>query len=300
MATKSSRKQTKKTLGRGLGNLLDSSSRLSESASNKEANKGIVDIEMGKIRISENNPRKKFNESSIKELSETIKEFGLLQPILVRSEDEYYIVISGERRLRALRLLKQEKVPCLIKKVSKQQNLEISLIENIQREQLDAIEEAVVYKELIEQYKLTQEEVSLRVGKNRSTIANRVRLLNLPATIQALVANGQLTEGQVRPLVSIKSAALQEKLGREILSKGMNSRQIEDLVRSQQGKPNRSSSKKVIKVDSNIRAQEEILEELFSTRVKISHNPATNAGKISIEYFNLADFERLKKKLKKK
>ena len=279
-------------LGRGLGNLL---SVEPEVKSQKNA-QGIIDIDITTIKMSEKNPRKNFDVISIKELSQTVKEHGLLQPILVIKEENYYKVISGERRLRACRLLNLKTVPCIIKKYSGQQMLEVSLIENIQREQLDAIEEANVYKSLLEQYNLTQEELSSRVGKNRATIANRVRLLQLPWELQTAIADHRLTEGQVRPLLSLKSDIQFERMAALVLSKNMSARQVEALVRNQK---NKTKHQPIKKPDPNIVSLQDSLQEILDLRVNIRHNHQEGKGKITLEYFTLDDLDRIVHQLKK-
>lgn len=285
------KKTTRRALGRGLGNLLDSTPEARE----KRASAGIVEIDLSKLRANEENPRKTFHQTSIEELAATIQKHGLLQPILVRPDGENYIVISGERRLRACRHLSLKTIPCIVKDMDREEQLTVSLIENIQREQLDSIEEALVYKTLMKDYNLTQEEVSERVGKNRATVANRVRLLNLPEAVQSAIADGRLSEGLARPLLSLKSEPLQLKLMREILSGSMNARAVEELVRRQKGQ--KASAKKEKKSDGNLAGQVREFEETLDTRVKIQHNAASGAGKIVIEYFNLEEFDRLKNKI---
>ncbi len=285
------KKDPKRALGRGLGNLLEST----PEAKAERANLGIVEIETEKVRASEDNPRKRFDKTAIEELAATIKSHGLLQPVLVQSEGAGYVVISGERRLRACRLLGLERIPCIVKNLNKEEQLAVSLIENIQREQLDAIEEGDVYRRLVEEYSLTQEQVAEKVGKNRATIANRIRLLQLPEPIQTAIADGRLTEGQARPLLSLKNEALQLKLLREILTNSMNSREVEELVRRQKGEKKKPSSIKTGKSDVDITEVARSMESALDTRVKIQHNSATGAGKIVVEYFSIDDFERLRK-----
>ncbi|RME90434.1 MAG: ParB/RepB/Spo0J family partition protein [Candidatus Hydrogenedentota bacterium] len=283
-------KAKKRALGRGLSNLI-------EVTPEQEA-AGVQEIPIEKIRVNPDNPRKKFDTVSIKELAATIREHGLLQPILVQPIENGYMVISGERRLRACRELKLKTVPCLVKEVDKKTKLEISLIENIQREQLDAIEEATVYKTLLTEYKLTQSEIADRVGKSRSAIANRLRLLTLPEMAQAAIADGRLSEGQVRPVIGIKNPKVQASLVREILSKGLSARQVESLAKKYTGsKVKDSKTKKVKKEDSNIKEMEKKLETLLNTRVSIKHNASKNAGKIVIDYFTLDDFDRILSRL---
>ncbi len=282
----------RKPLGRGLGNLLENTPE-AKVARQKE---GIVDIPIEKIKANPDNPRKKFDKSAIDELAQTIEKHGLLQPILVQKEGDGYLVISGERRLRACRQLKLKTIPCIVKEYDRQTTLEVSLIENIQREQLDPIEEAMVYRNLLESFGMTQEELSAKVGKNRATIANRIRLLQLPDALQTALADGRLTEGQLRPLLSLKSEVLQLKLLREIEKESLNARQIEELVRRYKREPS-TPKKKSARGNAVINAEARQLEEVLGVRVKIVHNEKSHNGKIVIEYFNLDDFERLKKKL---
>ena len=281
----------KRVLGRGLGNLLSI-----ESSPQKEGTNGVIEIPISQIVTNPNNPRKKFDQTSIEELASTIQTVGILQPVIVSKLNENeYMLISGERRLRACRFLNRESIPCIINNSSDENKLAISLIENIQREQLDAIEEGMVYKEMLEQYNLTQDELSLKVGKNRATIANRMRLLQLPLELQAAVADGRLSEGQVRPILGIKDEVQREKITKQVLSENLTSRQIEDLVRKNKTAIQSLDLASPNKKDPNIRALESTLEEHLNTRVVIQHNQKRNDGKIIIDYFTLDDFERIQK-----
>ena len=283
----------KKVLGRGLGNLLDDS----PSAKRAKANAGITNVPLDKIRVNPDNPRKKFLKTAIQGLASTIKTHGLLQPILVRPEGEHFRLISGERRLRACRELKLKTIPAIVKEFKSHDVQEVSLIENIQREQLDAIEEAAALKAILDSKEMTQEELASRVGKSRAAIANRVRLLNLPFNIQAEIADGKLSEGHVRPLLAIKSEALQSKLCDKIIREELNARQIEDLVRNYTGKAIKKT-KAVDKVSADLKALILDLEKTLSLRVKINHNSKAQKGKLTIEYFNLDDLDKVVNKLK--
>jgi len=292
-------------LGRGLGNLLDTDF---EDSLNKKKNKsfdqnqealhlqGVVEIATDIIRTNSNNPRKTFERTSIDELAQTIKEFGLLQPILVLKTEDHYTVISGERRLRACRQLKMDKVPCIVKKLETQEILEVSLIENIQREQLNSIEEGVVYKDLLEKYNLTQEKLSERVGKNRATIANRIRLLQLPLSLQTAIADQRVTEGQVRPLLTLTNETLIQKLANDIIRNQLSARQVEELVKKYKGQG--LKPKTVKKVIPEITAIKNDLMEIFQTRVNIKHNPKNGNGSITIDYFSLGECDNIVKQLK--
>lgn len=281
-------KQQGKVLGRGLSNLLDSTVVA-------EAGERVQEIPVDKIRPNPENPRKKFDRTAIEELAQTIKKHGLLQPILVQKKDDHYIVISGERRLRSLMHLGMAKAPCIVKELDRRKTLEVSLIENIQREQLDAIEEANVYKLLLADFSLTQEDLAEQVGKNRATIANRLRLLNLPVEVQAAIADGRLTEGQARPLLSIKNSELQTKLFREITDQGLNARAIEARARVLAAGKEDKKPLKGKKSDANIKAVAQKVEEHTGMRTRINYNPQKKSGSITIDFFSPDDLERLLK-----
>lgn len=281
-----------RVLGRGLSNLID-------AASLAQADDRVQEIPLEKIRRNPENPRKKFDRTAIEELAQTIKKHGVLQPILVQKHEDHYVVISGERRLRALMHLGAAKAPCIVKELDRRKTLEISLIENIQREQLDPIEEANVYKLLLADYALTQEDLAEQVGKNRATIANRLRLLNLPDEVQAAIADGRLTEGQARPLLSIKNPELQRKLFHEITEQGLNARAIEARARALTADAEKGpkQSTKTKKPDANIRAMAQKVEEHTGMRTRISYNPQKKRGSITIEFFSPDDLEKLLKML---
>lgn len=289
----------KSGLGRGLGNLLDTGTDFSAGKKDqqKQDDKSIQEINVDKIRANPDNPRKNFEKTSIDELANTIKEFGLLQPILVLEKEDHYIVISGERRLRACRQLNLEKIPCIVKKLGAQETLEVSLIENIQREQLNPIEEGVVYKSLLEKHELTQEQLSGRVGKNRATIANRIRLLQLPLSLQTALADQRVTEGQVRPLLGISNENMVQRLASEILTHQLSARQVEDLVKKYKGLPAKSSKAKKKEAPEIAALKKEIME-ILQTRVDIRHNPKNGRGSIIIDYFSLEECNRIIQQLK--
>jgi ParB family chromosome partitioning protein len=293
-------KKKKAGLGRGLGNLLDTNFSHSEKKTQPaiDSDKNIVEIDIELIRANPDNPRKVFDRTSIDELATTVREFGLLQPILVQSIDNHYVVISGERRLRACRQLKLPKVPCIVKEFGNQEVLEVSLIENIQREQLNAVEEGVVYKSLLEKFDLTQEKLSERVGKNRATIANRIRLLQLPLSIQTAIADQRLTEGQVRPLLTLNNENLIQKIANEILTNQLSSRQVEDLVNRYKGKSGTKQPSKQKKEPPEVTALKNELMEIFQTRVDIRHNFKNGKGSIIIEYFSIDDCENIVNQIK--
>lgn len=283
-------KQQGRVLGRGLSNLID-------AAALSDTDERVQEIPLEKIRPNPENPRKKFDRTAIEELAQTIKKHGLLQPILVQRRDDHYVVISGERRLRALMHIGAAKAPCIVKELDRRTTLEVSLIENIQREQLDPIEEANVYKLLLADYSLTQEELAEQVGKNRATIANRLRLLNLPDEVQAAIADGRLSEGQARPLLSVKNSELQRQLFFEIMEQGLNVRVIEARARALTSAKEEKPKTKTKKTDANIRAMAQRVEEHTGMRTRISYNPQKKRGSITIEFFTPDDLEKLLKML---
>ncbi len=275
----------KKALGKGLANLLGDI----ESSSNGK----VQEIPIEKILPNPKNPRKKFHYQGIEELASTIQKHGILQPILVTPAPEgKYMIISGERRYRAAKIAGLKSLPAIIKKVDSLEHIELSLIENIQREELDPIEEAIIYQELMEKYQLTQEEIAKRVGKSRSFIANRLRLLQLPEEIQVLITDGLLSEGQVRPLISIKNPSLRLQLARDIHEKKLSAREVEKLVKKYQKSTAKSSKKK----EEEILKLEEKLIKKFQAPVSISYNPKTQKGKITFYCHSKEEMEALLKK----
>lgn len=278
-------------MGKGLANLLG-------EVTNKDVAVGVQELELELIRANPQNPRKSFDSLAIEELAQTIQEHGVLQPILVKEIDKGFQVISGERRLRACRKLGLKTLPCIVKDLTEERVLEVALIENIQREQLDAVEEARVFEALLKKHSWTQSRLASQIGKQRATIANKLRLLQLPESVQILIADGRVTEGQARPLVSLSNENIQIKLAKEIEEKSLSARQIEQLVKKYKGesKPPRKAKKK----DASINSYEKKLSEFLGARVQLRHNDKNGSGKIIIDYFNLDDLERLERFFRKK
>lgn len=209
-------------LGKGLGALLPQTG---------EVKQGIQEIAINEIFPNPEQPRKVFDEAALHTLSESIKEFGLVQPIVVRKVDNGYQIVAGERRWRACKHLGMENIPAILKDYSTEETTEIALIENLQRENLDPIEEAHAYERLITVFKLTQENVAKKIGRSRSHVANILRLLQLPEFLRDELSGGELTIGQVRPLLALKSVKQQKEALLLIKEKELNARQVEDLVR---------------------------------------------------------------------
>ncbi len=275
----------KKGLGRGLQALLPGNPAVEDE---KER---IIEIPVKNIRVSKNQPRVSFDEEKLNELALSIKEHGVVQPIIVRtSADGKYEIVAGERRWRACKKIGIEKIPAVIKKLSEKETSEISLIENIQREDLNPIEEAMAYRTLMNDYKITQEELARRVGKSRPFIANAVRLLSLPDQIKSMIARDRITAGHARALLGLTKAKEQEEVARKVLLKGLSVRQTEKEVKDIISGETRIK-RKIKKQDPVIKELEDRLKKKFSTKVHIKHGK--KSGKIEIEYYGDDELQRL-------
>ena len=257
-------------LGKGLDSLIPKQGAEKKAASAKTETvvKTVVKKEEVKLRISEvepnhEQPRKKFDEDALLELSESIRQYGVLQPLLVQKRNGYYEIIAGERRWRAAKMAGLKEVPVVIKDFTDQQIVEISLIENIQREDLNPIEEALAYKRLLTEFRLKQDEVAERVSKSRTAVTNSVRLLKLDPRVQQMVIDEMITTGHARALLSIEDKDMQYKIAMQVFDQKLSVRDVEKLMKS-----------------------------LFGTKVSISHK-ANNKGKIVIDYYSNEELERL-------
>ncbi|MEE9524036.1 MAG: ParB/RepB/Spo0J family partition protein [Thermodesulfovibrionales bacterium] len=251
----------------------------------------IVNLQITKIVPNKNQPRKNFKDAALKELSLSIKEKGVIQPILVsRQNDGSYSLIAGERRWRAASLAGLKKIPVIIKKVDEKDSLELSLIENIQRENLNPIEMASSFDYLLNTYDLTQENLSKQIGKDRATIANYMRLLKLPDEIQRLVSDDKLSMGHARALLSIENRKRQIEISRAVVRKGLSVREVEDLIRE---KVKTKTKKKTVDLPEDPYAKdvEEKLRQSLGTKVRLKHKG--KKGKIEIEYYSLEELDRL-------
>ena len=242
-------------------------------------------------------PRTNYNDAKLNDLKASIKEKGVLQPILVREKHDGYEVIAGERRLRAARLLDIKEVPVIIKNVNDQEALVIALVENIQREELNPVEEAEAYKKLIEEFNYTQETVAQSVGKERSTITNTLRLLKLPSEIIKSVYQGNLSFGHARTLLGIDHSSEQIRLFQLTVKKGLSVRELENLVKSFQEKGGKRRERSTVKSNHEIIALEEDLQRILGTKVRILFQK--KRGKIVIEYYSSDDLERIMRLIKK-
>jgi ParB family chromosome partitioning protein len=298
MATaKKSAKGLGKGLGRGIGNLIPDDDKKEENVVVKEVVKEVVVKEPAetKVRISQiepnrEQPRKMFDEDALIELSESIKQYGVLQPLLVQKKDNYYEIIAGERRWRAAKLAGIKEIPVVIKDYSDQEVMEIALIENIQREDLNPIEEARAYQRLIKDYRLKQDEVAEKVSKSRAAITNSLRLLKLDKRVQEMVMEGRLSNGHARTIISIEDGDKQYALAQRIFDEKLSVREVEKLMR-EMDKPEKTP-KELPENDFVYRDLEEKLSKSLGTQVSIK-NKKNNKGKIEIQYFSQAELERI-------
>ncbi|MDO4734309.1 MAG: ParB/RepB/Spo0J family partition protein [Lachnospiraceae bacterium] len=281
----------KKTMKGGLGKGLD---LLIPGAETKEEKKEALLLKTSQLEPNKDQPRKKFDEEAIEELAQSIKQYGIIQPIIVCKKDDYYQIIAGERRWRAAKKAGIREVPVVVKEYTDKEIAEISLIENIQREDLNPIEEAKSYKRLIDEYKLTQEELSERVSKSRTEIANKMRLLKLHDEVQKMLISGALSAGHARALLGLESKKDQLKAANEIIEKSLSVRQTEDLVKKM-NEPKKDKTAKG-KVDDSMefvyRDLEKKLSDCLGTKVRISRKDK-NKGKIEINYYSEDELDRL-------
>jgi ParB family chromosome partitioning protein len=277
-----------KRLGKGLDALIT-------SLSIKEDDK-IVEIPLSQLRANPYQPRKTFEEEAIKELAESIREHGVIQPIVVRQSLKGYEIIAGERRFRASQLLGNATIPAVVRSYTDQQVMEIALIENVQREDLNAIEVAIAYQAIMTQFQLTQEELSLKVGKSRSHIANFLRLLALPDEIKDHVSRGTLSMGHARALAGIKEDATRKELAKQTLVNEWSVRELEQAIQNLEHKAKPKTKGKAKKRDPYLEEVERSLREKFQTTVRIK--PNKDKGRIELSYFSRGDLERLLELLK--
>ena len=283
--------EKRKALGRGLQALIPDIKDLqpgTEPTATAEKQEAIAYLNTEDIKPGRYQPRTAFNQKKLEELVSSIKEKGVVQPVLVRRSDSGYELIAGERRLRAVKALSLDRIPAIIRDVDDLNAMELALIENLQREDLNPIEEAKAYQRLAKEFHFTHEQIGQAVGKDNSTVANVLRLLNLPEKIQQLVLTGVLTMGHARSLLSVSDPHRQMKICEKIIRKGLSVREAENLVR-----PHSASRKTSLyrQQDPHLRAAEEDLQQALGTRVMIQHSK--KRGKLVIEYFSLTDLDRI-------
>lgn len=279
-------------LGKGLGSLIPQQKRArnvirKETGITKGEDDRVWQIPITNIVPNSEQPRKEFDHKKLEDLVVSIKKHGILQPLVVTQRDDGYELIAGERRLRASQIAGLVTVPVIVRSATKQEKLELALIENIQRQNLNPIEEAFSYTRLIEEFNLTQDEVAQQVGKSRSVIANTIRLLDLPESIQKALIQGNISVGKARALLSLKSEKEQMDMFKSMMGQEMSVRDVERLVETR-GPASRKGS---VRRDPNIRAQEELIEDNLGTKVRITQKG--ERGTIVIEYNSRGELKRL-------
>ncbi|MEH7299725.1 ParB/RepB/Spo0J family partition protein [Neobacillus drentensis] len=251
----------------------------------------VQEIKLKELRPNPYQPRKTFHQEAIDELRDSIIEHGILQPLVVRKSIRGYEIVVGERRFRAAREAKLETVPAVVRELSEQQMMELAVLENLQREDLNPIEEGQAYQTLMEKLKLTQEEVAKRLGKSRPHIANHIRLLSLPQKIQELISAEKITMGHGRALLGLRQKAKLPAVVEKVIQEGLNVRQLEKLIQQLNDNVSRETKKPEKKKDVFLQEREHVLRERFGTTVNIKQSK--NKGKIEIEFFSKEDLERI-------
>ena len=280
------KKATKGGLGKGLDLLIP-------GATEEKEEKDVVLLKTSMIEPNKDQPRKTFDEEKIEELAESIKQYGIIQPIIVAKKEDYYQIIAGERRWRAAKKAGIKEVPVVVKEYSDREIAEISLIENIQREDLNPIEEALSYKQLIDEYHLTQDELAQRVSKSRTVITNAMRLLKLHKDVQKMLVNGEITAGHARALLALEDPKQQLQIAKEKKKKNLSVRETEDLIRTlNEKKPTAKKKEKDDGMGFIYRDLEKKMTAALGTKVKIKRKEK-GKGKIEISYFSEDELDRL-------
>lgn len=283
-------------LGKGLDTLIPSSNKTVNSNITKEEEKVITPealIDIQKIEPNREQPRKKFDDDALLELSDSIKQFGVLQPLIVQDKKEFYEIIAGERRWRAAKMAGLSKVPVIIRTYTEMERVEIGLIENIQREDLNPIEEAAAYKKLIQEYDLKQDEIAERVSKSRTAIANSMRLLKLDERVQQMVIDEMISTGHARALLAVEDKDTQYALANKIFDEKLSVRETEKLMKKLLSD---KEEKKVVEVSEaeslTYKKIEEKIQEIIGAKVKINRK-SNNKGKIEIDYYSAEELDRI-------
>ena len=289
----------KKGLGKGLDSLIPdnksmksvTSEKTVESKEDAAAKSGVQVMKINEVEPNRDQPRKNFDEDALLELSDSIKQFGVLQPLLVRKRKDYYEIIAGERRWRAAKLAGVKEVPVIEKEYTDQEILEIGLIENIQRENLNPIEEAIAFKRLLEEFNLKQDEVAERVSKSRTAVTNSMRLLKLSDKVQQMIIDDMISTGHARALLAIDDPELQYTLANKIFDEKLSVRETEKLVKEIKN-PKKPKEKKVMENAFIYQDLEEKMKGVFGTKVSIA-SKGKGKGKIEIEYYSDDELEHL-------
>ncbi|MBU5679428.1 ParB/RepB/Spo0J family partition protein [Blautia sp. MSJ-9] len=254
---------------------------------------GAMFVKISSVEPNINQPRKQFDEDALLELSESVKQYGILQPLLVSDKKDYYEIIAGERRWRAAKLAGLKEVPVIVKEFTDQELVEISLIENIQREDLNPVEEAMAYKRLIDEFHLKQDEVAERVGKSRTAVTNSMRLLKLSEKVQQMLIDEMITAGHARAILAISDKEKQETVAMKVFDEKLSVRETEALVKRMLEPPKTEKKSKFTTAEDAIyESLEEKMKSIMGTRVQI-HRKKNDKGKIEIEYYSKDELERI-------
>jgi ParB family transcriptional regulator, chromosome partitioning protein len=283
----------KRVLGKGLGAIITNSPSPAAEVEKKiiEATNSVIELEISKISPNPDQPRLHFDDEAIQGLAESIEASGLIQPIIVRRENDYHFIIAGERRYRACKSLGMKKIKAIIMEANEEENVSLAVIENVQRQNLDPIEEAKAYKLLITRFKLKQAEVAHKVGKDRTTIANLIRLLNLPENIQEAISAALISAGHAKILVSLNQKE-QNHYFEQIISKSLSVRALEKLIADDNAAAVTKEISLKTSKDPHIKKMEDKLVSALGTKVEIRHS-GEKGGKIEINYYSLDDFDRI-------
>jgi len=289
-------KDKKRAMGRGLGAILSAESKAVQSVTDagaKDLVGNIVEIPIEDIYPNANQPRTHFDEKALQELAESIKVLGIIQPITVRKDGAKFEIISGERRYRASKMAGLKEIPAYVRLVNDQELLEMALVENIQREDLDAIEVALTYQRLLEEIGLTQEALSQRVGKERSTITNSIRLLKLNPDVQQAIRNGDISAGHGRAILSLENPEDQQALFKQIVNNRLSVRQAEEAAKHFKSPKEISISKEPKTLPNNLRRAEKTLTDALALKVEIKSSAKGDKGKIVLNFDNEEELEKI-------
>ncbi len=285
--------EKKRGLGRGLNALINTGPDIEVKEKSKDNNDNKeVFVNISLVEPNRNQPRKEFDKEALSELADSIKQYGILQPIMVQKNGDMYEIIAGERRWRAAKEAGLKEVPVIVRDYDKQKIMEISIIENIQRENLNPIEEAMAYQCLMEEYGLKHDELADKVSKNRSTITNSMRLLRLSENIQQMIIDGKISTGHAKVLLSVENKEEQEKIAAELISKSLSVRELEKLVKKYIKPRKKKENKETIDYSLFYKEYEDKLKDILGTKVQINTKDK-NKGRIEIDYYSAAELERI-------
>lgn len=279
-------------LGKGLDSLIPESTKIKKTAEKLPGDKNETKLKITDIEPNREQPRKNFDEDALLELADSIKQFGIIQPLIVQKKKDYYEIIAGERRWRAAKMAGLKEVPVIVKNYTEREVLEISLIENIQRENLNPIEEALAFRKLLTEFNLKQDEVAERVSKSRTAVTNSMRLLKLDNRVQQMVIDEMITTGHARALLSIEDNELQYQTANQVFDSKLSVRETEKLVKSLGEEKKAPKKKKEIENSFIYRGIEEKVKAILGTKVQVCHKN-NNTGKIEIEYYSNDELERI-------